>query len=178
MMQSEIKALLDRASGARSVLFVCLGNICRSPLAEGLMKHQAKLAGVEALVHIESRGTGDWHVGDLPDPRARQVAEKHGVVLRSRAKLLRVDDLHEFDLILGMDRQNLLNIRALGAVRGTAGLLRAFDPLARRQPSTGNLDVPDPYHDGPDAFEAVCTMVSAATGALLERIIADTSSRA
>lgn len=167
----------DAGIGARSVLFVCLGNICRSPLAEGVLKHRALEHGVADQLRVESRGTGDWHVGQLPDPRARDVARKNGIELTSRAKLLTPRDLIEFDLILGMDRQNLSNINRLGTPRGELALFRLFDPHAASVHDPRNWEVPDPYHDGPEAFDEVFAMVDAAARALLERMFAHAPSR-
>ncbi|MBX3386513.1 MAG: low molecular weight phosphotyrosine protein phosphatase [Phycisphaeraceae bacterium] len=165
------------AAGATSVLFVCLGNICRSPLAEGVLKHRALERGVSSHLRIESRGTGDWHVGQPPDPRARAVARKHGIELTSHSALLTPHDLMTFDLVLGMDERNLRHIKRLGDPRGTLGLFRAFDPASLAGPEPGNFEVPDPYHDGPEAFDEVFAMVDAAARALLERIFVDTPHR-
>lgn len=180
MSEHDHQHLLRSAAGARSVLFVCLGNICRSPLAEGVLKHRARESGVDHLLRVESRGTGDWHVDQPPDPRTRDVARKHGIELTSRGKLLTTADLDKFDLVLGMDTRNLSNIRRLGTPRGELGLFRVFDPTAW-SPTAGdvaegslrNPEVPDPYHDGPEMFDTVFAMVDAAARGLLERMFAE-----
>jgi protein-tyrosine phosphatase len=151
----------------RSVLFVCLGNICRSPTAEGLLQHLAKEAGRTDL-HIDSAGTGAWHVGERANSTSRMVAESHGVPLNSRARQFSPDDFATFDLILAMDRSNLADILALdrtGAYAHKVKLFRDYDP----QPGDG--EVPDPYHGGLDGFEHVyqiCRRTSAALLATLE----------
>lgn len=172
--------LIAAAATARSVLLVCLGNICRSPLAEGVLRHRADERGVGHLLRVESRGTGHWHVGELPDPRAREVARKNGIELTSRARLLTVDDLADFDLILGMDEQNLRSIKRLATdsgIESRPGLFRVFDPVNHadhaRFADARNLHVPDPYHHGPEAFDEVFAMVDAASRGLLERMFAE-----
>ncbi|MEQ8364107.1 MAG: low molecular weight protein-tyrosine-phosphatase [Cyclobacteriaceae bacterium] len=133
------------------VLFVCLGNICRSPLAEGIMKHKLKLSGLDSKVMLDSCGTSNYHIGDLPDSRTRRNAEKNGVTLDHRGRQLSADDLDHFDFILAMDRSNLNNILRLAnsqSVRDKVVLMRAFDPQ-------NGEEVPDPYYGGEDGFQEV-----------------------
>jgi protein-tyrosine phosphatase len=159
------------------VLFVCLGNICRSPLAEGVFIHLAKEAGVADRFEVDSAGTGDWHVGEWPDPRSAEVARKHGVVLPSRARQVTRVDLERFDYVVAMDRENLWDLermaRELPGARARAKihLLRADDP--DRAPGDDRHDVPDPYYGGASGFEQVYQMVHRSAEALLRRLLTE-----
>ncbi|WP_240741735.1 low molecular weight phosphotyrosine protein phosphatase [Deinococcus sp. KSM4-11] len=135
------------------VLALCLGNICRSPLAEVLLARELEAAGVPALV--DSAGTGDWHVGHPADPRSREVARRHGLTLAGRARQLTASDFSTQDVILGMDAQNVAEARRLAppGARAQILLMRDFDPQAP------DADVPDPYYGGPDGFEEVYAML-------------------
>ncbi|RMH20302.1 MAG: low molecular weight phosphotyrosine protein phosphatase [Gemmatimonadetes bacterium] len=151
-----------------AVLFVCLGNICRSPLAEGVLRHRLAARGLDARVAVDSAGTGAWHVGEPADARSRAVARRHGVILDGRARRVDPSDFERFDLVLAMDRSNLADLEALrppGEVRARLALFRAFDPLA-----DGDLDVPDPYYGGPDGFERVYEIVERACEVLAHTI--------
>ncbi|HCM75623.1 MAG TPA: protein tyrosine phosphatase [Cytophagales bacterium] len=132
------------------VLFVCLGNICRSPLAEGIMKHKLNLDGLIEKVVVDSCGTSDYHIGDMPDVRTRKNAEKNGVKLSHLGRQLSSSDLDQFDFILAMDRANHQNILRLG--NGThqdkIKLMREFDPME-------GDEVPDPYYGNEDDFQEV-----------------------
>jgi len=160
----------------RSVLFVCLGNICRSPLAQGVFSHLAAQRGVADRLAIESCGTSGWHIGESPDPRTIEVARRHGILLRSRARRLNPEmDFVRFDLLLAMDAQNLASMRDAGAPPGKAFLFRTFDPAIRSDTknvsmSGGNLDVPDPYHGGPDGVDLGFEMVHRTSLCLLDHI--------
>lgn len=150
-----------------SVLFVCLGNICRSPLAEGVFRHLARERGLDDTLRIESAGTGSWHVGNPPDPRSVEVAARHGIRLESRARVVVPEDAERFDLILAMDRANLADLAALfGAGGGRLRLFRDFDP----EGEDGDLDVPDPYYGGAEGFNRVYTMVHRTASALLDHL--------
>lgn len=140
------------------VLALCLGNICRSPVAEALLRRELAAAGVAAVV--SSAGTGDWHVGRPADPRSREVARRHGLNLGGRARQLAAADFYEQDLILAMDRQNLADARRMAPANAEAQLclLRDFDPQDIDPQDTG-ADVPDPYYGGPDGFEVMYTML-------------------
>jgi len=153
------------------VLFVCLGNICRSPLAEGVFLHLAREAGLEDQFEVESAGTGDWHVGERPDARAQAVARRHGVDLPSRARQVTPEDLETFDHVLAMDRENLRDLRRLAGRGRTADvrLLRAHDPMAT---SDDDGDVPDPYYGGASGFDLVYDMVHRSCSALLAELTA------
>ena len=144
-----------------SILYVCLGNICRSPTAEGILR---KLAGDRDLV-IDSAGTGAWHVGDPPDPRAIAEARQRGIDISGlRARQVQAEDFHRFDQILAMDRSNL---RALERIRpsGSKADLRLCLSDAS---GLGQTDVPDPYYDG--GFEQAYELIEAAAKGLLQRI--------
>ena len=154
---------------AASVLFVCLGNICRSPTAEVVFREHAGRAGIASALHIDSAGTGDWQVGEAPDRRAIQAARRRGYDLTMlRARQVAAADFARFGWIIAMDEQNL---RALEALRphgypGHVGLLLALTP------DLGTVEVPDPYYGGPDGFERVLDLIERASPALLERVAA------
>ena len=145
------------------VLFVCLGNICRSPLAEGVFRHLIRERGLEAIYDCASRGTAAWHAGDMADPRTIQNAYSHGVSLQShRAAQLTEEDCAEYDLLVAMDQSNLRNMKALTPQHEQKMiLLRAFDPEDTER------DVPDPYYERADGFETVYQIVSRCVDALL-----------
>ena len=114
---------------AMRMLFVCLGNICRSPTAEGVMRALVNDAGLQGEVELDSAGTGAWHVGSSPDPRAVAAAGARGIALVGAARQVRPEDFEEFDLVLAMDRSNLRALRRLArAPRADVRLLREFDP--------------------------------------------------
>lgn len=145
------------------VLFVCLGNICRSPTAEGVLRHQLKLAGLEDQVKVASAGTGDWHVGKPPDSRTRRAALARGYDLSAqRAQQVSAQDFSRYDLILAMDTSNLGHLKALQPSAGTAEL----DLFLRRY--EGELDeVPDPYYGGEEGFEQVLDLIELACSKLV-----------
>jgi protein-tyrosine phosphatase len=150
------------------VLFVCLGNICRSPTAEGVMRALVRQAGLQDRIELDSAGTGAWHIGNPPDPRAIAAAHGRGIALAGAAREVRAGDFDEFDLILAMDRRNLADLQRLtpdGQGRAKLMLLRELDPSA-----DGDLDVPDPYHGGPRGFEDVLDLVERACAALLAQL--------
>jgi len=150
-----------------SVLFVCMGNICRSPLAEGVFRHLVEDEGLDDAFVVDSAGTGAWHVGDAPDPRSVEVAAAHGIRLGGQARQVTPDDLRRYDLVVAMDRDNLAALEKIAeAGRGTARLhlLREFDPAADGD------EVPDPYYGGPRGFEQVYGMVRTACEGLLTEL--------
>jgi low molecular weight protein-tyrosine phosphatase len=152
------------------VLFVCLGNICRSPTAEGVMHSLVEAAGLGEQIVLDSAGTGAWHVGSAPDRRARAAAAEQGVTLEGRARRIEAEDFERFDLILAMDSANLRDLRALAGssqAREKVRLLREFDPASA---DGRDLDVPDPYYGGEDGFGTVFALVQAACRGLLEEI--------
>ena len=156
--------------GAR-VCFVCLGNICRSPTAEAVMRHLVAEAGLADRIQVESAGTGDWHVGELRDPRSRSVGERRGVPLRGRGRQFVAADFARFDWVLAMDGKNLADLDAMAPDEGARTkihLLRSFEPAGERAD-----DVPDPYYGGADGFDRVFDICLLACRGLLERIRAD-----
>jgi protein-tyrosine phosphatase len=152
------------------LLFVCLGNICRSPTAEGVMQSLIEGEGLGAEIRVDSAGTGAWHVGSPPDPRATSAARARGFALGGRARQVRSDDFDDFDLIVAMDRSNqrdLLAVAPDGDAREKVRLLREFD-LA--DTDLAELDVPDPYYGGGEHFEEVLDIVTSGCEGLLEEI--------
>lgn len=150
------------------LLFVCLGNICRSPLAEGVFLDLVTRAELGDRYDVDSAGTGAWHAGEGADPRSVEVAERNGVRLTGCARQVEPEDFRSFDLILAMDHENLENLRTMNErVGGTArlALLREFDPE-----SDDGREVPDPYYGGPRGFELVFEMVQRSCAALLHRL--------
>lgn len=154
-------------SGRTSVLFVCLGNICRSPLAEGVFAHLVREAGLADRFLVDSAGTGAWHVGELPDARASMVASQHGVELLSRARQISGQDLERFDWVIAMDRENLRNIERMAVTVDSSArihLLREFDR------DSDSDEVPDPYYGDVRSFENVYGIVDRSCRALLDRL--------
>jgi protein-tyrosine phosphatase len=150
------------------LLFVCLGNICRSPTAEGVMRALVAEQGFQEMIEIDSAGTGSWHVGSPPDRRATDAARARGLVLEGAARQVSAADLEHFDVVLAMDAENARELRALAEgdeQRAKVHLLREFDPA-----STGDLDVPDPYYGGAGGFDEVLDLVQAACEGLLQEI--------
>jgi protein-tyrosine phosphatase len=145
------------------ILFVCLGNICRSPTAEGVMRRLVSEAGLEDQVEIDSAGTGGWHVGAPPDERATEAARRRGTDLAGAAR--RFDprrDFDRFDLIVAMDAENRRDLLALAPDDEARAKVRMF--------RAGDLDVPDPYYGGADGFDEVLELVEEAARELLEEI--------
>lgn len=148
------------------VLFVCLGNICRSPTAEGVMRHQLQQAGLAAQVAVDSAGTAAWHIGKAPDPRTCAAAAQRGYRLHElRARQVQAEDFARFDLILAMDHDNLRELQRLRPDSAGAEL----DLLLRRG-GLAEHEVPDPYYGGSDGFERVLDLVESACERLIEQI--------
>jgi protein-tyrosine phosphatase len=149
------------------VLFVCLGNICRSPLAESIFRHLVRQRGVEDRFEIDSAGTSGYHAGDSPDSRSVATARARGVEVSGRSRKMVVGDLDRFDYVVAMDGENRENIERLrNRLEGTARihLLRDWDPR-------GGGDVPDPYFGGARGFEDVHDMVERSCERLLDHLL-------
>ncbi len=156
-------------SGRTSVLFVCLGNICRSPLAEGVFHQLVNEAGLSDRFEIDSAGTGAWHVGERADARAAMVASQHGVQLESRARQVTSDDLLHFDYVIAMDRENLRNLERMAGETGSDAVIRLLRDYGSGE--TGD-EVPDPYYGGSSGFETVYEIVHRSCQGLLQRLAA------
>jgi protein-tyrosine phosphatase len=160
------------------ILFVCMGNICRSPTAEAVMRKLAGDAGV--ALELDSAGTGDWHVGELPDERSRAAAAKRGYQLTHRARQFTAADFARFDLIVVMDRENLAHVQRLGRGATTpVQLLRHYETDPDEPPrvtdprdrdSGRDLEVPDPYAGGSEGFDRVLDICERACRGLLEHV--------
>ncbi len=150
------------------VCFVCLGNICRSPTAEGVFAQLVQQAGRADAFAIESAGTAAYHEGERPDRRSLATARAHGVELPSRARQFRREDFGRFDHVLAMDRSNLAELQRLAPdeeARAKLALLRRFDPKA-----PPDAEVPDPYYGGGDGFERVFEICMAACRGFLAHV--------
>ncbi|MFN7302689.1 MAG: low molecular weight protein-tyrosine-phosphatase [Bacteroidota bacterium] len=144
-----------------SVLFVCLGNICRSPLAEGLFLYHAEKAGTGVHFRVDSAGTSSEHRGELPDPRTRANAAQHGLNLTSHSRQVRVDDFNAFDWMFAMDRSNHRNLLRIRPAVHKARLHLLLGPELLTAPD--QLEVPDPWYGGPEGFESVFQLLHGAT---------------
>lgn len=141
------------------LLFVCLGNICRSPIAEAVMGALVAEHGLQTRIEVDSAGTGDWHVGQRPDARARAAAAQRGFSVTGRARQVRARDFTDFDLLLAMDESNLRDLRQL-APAGTEHKVRML----------AEAEVPDPYYGAADGFDTVLDIVTLACGRLLDEL--------
>ncbi|KQZ29537.1 protein tyrosine phosphatase [Mesorhizobium sp. Root552] len=154
------------AKPKKSILFVCLGNICRSPLAEGVFAAVLEEKRLSEHFELDSAGTGGWHAGSAPDPRSVAIAASHGIdISGQKARKVNADDFSRFDLILAMDRSNVEELQRLApaAARERIHLFLEF--------ADGNVrDVPDPYYGGPDGFAAVYRMIRDASDVLSSRL--------
>lgn len=142
---------------SRSILFVCLGNICRSPLAEAALRRECAAAGLDVI--IDSAGTGDWHVGHAPDERAQAVASRNGLDIgHLRGRQVTTSDFHNFDHLIAMDNQNLRDLAAMRPANAGAKLSLLFDHIAGR----AGEDVADPYYGGDEGFDQTWAEVAEA----------------
>ena len=149
------------------ILFVCLGNICRSPVAEGCFRHLVREQGVEHLVEIASAGTAAWHVGNPPDGRSTETAAQRGIdISQQRANKVKAADFEFFDYLLAMDGENLMNLMRM-APQEHSHKVKLFLDFAPDQPER---EVPDPYYGGDQGFEHVLDLVQAASRGLLDEI--------
>lgn len=150
------------------VMFVCLGNICRSPTAQGVFSGLVKAKGLDDKIFVDSSGTSNWHIGEPPDPRSVAMALDRGVDLSSlRGSQVSREDFETFDYILAMDKQNLSNLRALAPANydGHLDLFLSFDASSQIE------EVPDPYYGGESGFIQVVDLIEAASEGLLQHIV-------
>jgi protein-tyrosine phosphatase len=149
------------------ILFVCLGNICRSPTAEAVFRAVAAREAPELAVEVDSAGTAGYHIGEPPDIRMRRAANRRGYDMSSlRARIVEPGDFEHFDLILAMDRENLTTLQTRAPAHRRERL-RLFLEFA---PDAAATEVPDPYYGGPNGFEEVLDLVEAATRGLLQHL--------
>lgn len=149
------------------ILMVCLGNICRSPTAEAALVEALEQAGLDGEVTVDSAGTGDWHLGDPPDPRMVAAAADEGLTLRGRARQVSAQDFREADLLLAADaivRDDLLALAPDDAARAKVRLFREFEETPVQ------LDIPDPYYGGPAGFTDVVTIARAGARGLVHHL--------
>ncbi len=152
------------------VLFVCLGNICRSPTGAAALAAHLAARGLTGRIEIDSAGTGADHVGEPPDERMRHAAARRGVRLEGGARQVEAEDFRRFDLIVAMDRHNLADLAALAPAGGRRAELRLFSDFL---PPGAPRDVPDPYFGGAAGFERVLDMVQAGSAALAAHLLGD-----
>lgn len=149
-----------------AISFVCMGNICRSPTAEAVMRHMVHDAGLDDAISIDSAGTGSWHIGEERDARSRSVAKHRGMPIVGVARQFQPDDFGRFDLVLALDKENERELRRLAPdekAREKIRLLRSFDAGA-----PAGSDVPDPYYGGPEGFDEVFDICVSACRGLLD----------
>ncbi|MGI9412173.1 MAG: low molecular weight protein-tyrosine-phosphatase [Hyphomicrobiales bacterium] len=151
----------------KSILFVCLGNICRSPMAEGVFRHIAGRRGLGARLEVDSAGTGDWHIGAPPDDRARHAAAARGIDISGlRARQVAPDDFTRFDLVIGMDHANVDTLQRL-APEAAHDRIRLFLDFAD---GAATREVPDPYFGGTEGFDHALDLIEAAARGLADHI--------
>ncbi len=154
----------------KKILFVCLGNICRSPAAEGLFKQKIKDRNLENLFIVDSAGTGGWHVGNLADPRMRETALLRGIELTSRSRKIEESDLYEFDHILVMDNDNLDAVKSL--VQDKLHPINSKIELILSYSQDSQLEeVPDPYYGGQNGFDKVLDLLDDAIDELIDSLM-------
>ena len=154
----------------KKILFVCLGNICRSPAAEGIFKKKIKDRELENLFVVDSAGTGGWHVGNLADRRMREAALSRGIELTSRSRKIDYNDLYEFDHIIVMDKDNLNAVKSL--IKDNTYPINSKIKLILSYSKKSQLDeVPDPYYGGQNGFESVLDLLDDAIDELIDSLI-------
>ena len=154
----------------KKILFVCLGNICRSPAAEGIFNHKIKERDLENFFVVDSAGTGGWHVGNLADPRMRETALSRGIELTSRSRKIEERDLYEFDHILVMDNDNLDAVKSLikdhkDPVNSKIKLILSYSKKYQLE------EVPDPYYGGQNGFDTVIDLLDDAIDGLIDSLM-------
>ena len=154
----------------KKILFVCLGNICRSPAAEGVFKQKIKDRNLEHFFVVDSAGTGGWHVGNLADSRMRGAALARGIELTSISRQIEQNDLYEFDHILVMDKDNLKAVKLL--IKDQLNSINSKINLILSYSKTSQLDeVPDPYYGGQNGFDIVLDLLNDAIDGLIDSLI-------
>jgi protein-tyrosine phosphatase len=153
------------------IIFICTGNICRSPAAENIFRAYARQEDLLPHLEIDSAGTGDWHSGEAPDPRSADALREAGYTADGTARGLRSSDFHRFDLFVCMDRSHVRDVIERGAPRERVVLVRHLDP------SRDHDDVPDPYHGGRDGFTDMIRMLEATMDGLIGRVHSDLARR-
>ncbi len=152
---------------SQRLLFVCLGNICRSPTAENIMNHLLAQANLQEQISCDSAGTGDYHLGEPPDRRMTKAAKQQGITLRGRARQLQALDLKNFDLILAMDQENYRDILSLDPAGQYAHKVRLICEFCSRH---ADIEVPDPYFGGAEGFDYVIDLLLDACEGLLNSL--------
>ena len=154
----------------KKILFVCLGNICRSPAAEGVFKQKIKDRDLENLFFVDSAGTGGWHVGNLADPRMRETALARGIELTSRSRKIEENDLYEFDHVLVMDQNNLDAVKSL--IKDSTNPVNSKIKLILSYSKSSQLvEVPDPYYGGQNGFDKVLDLLDHAIDGLIDSLM-------
>lgn len=161
----------DAKSSKQRILFVCLGNICRSPAAQGVMEAVVERASMSDRIEIDSAGTYGGHAGDLPDRRMRHAASMRGYDLRHRARRFREEDYSRFDMIIVMDDMNYEDVSRLAPERAALNKLHRFVEFCRHHPQWSH--VPDPYYEGHEGFELVLDLLEDGCEGLLESLMSD-----
>ena len=174
--ESPAAACLDGAVSAYRVCFVCSGNICRSPTAEAVLVSMLRAAGISG-VEVDSAGSGDWHAGDDMDRRARATLVAHGYrAPRHTAKQFRAADFASRDLVVALDRGHEARLTHIAGLAGDPEAAREKIVLRSYDPGADDLDVPDPYYDGPDGFLEVLRQIERACAGLRDRLAQQTES--
>ncbi len=151
------------------ILFVCLGNICRSPAAEAIFLHKLEQLKIIDEFYVDSAGTGGWHVGSLADSRMRDAASNRGIDIKSKARKISFDDFNKFDLILTMDNSNLRDVESLSKDLGTE-FKAEIKPLLEYAIHSDLIEVPDPYYGGDKGFDKVLDLLEDAIEGLIKHI--------
>lgn len=146
------------------ILFICMGNICRSPLAEGVFLHHCQRLGISQQYEVDSAGIGGWHAGDEADPRSRAVAIKNGIELTTRSRQVTPGDFDSFDLLIAMDEENVRDLLDLGCPDSKIRSLMHYDP------DSSHDHVPDPYYGGDEGFDLVFHLVDQASARFIDHL--------